>query len=83
MCEDGRRTSANSAMDHRERKLRLHEKRMEILLRECPDLDGTIQFSPRSTYPMLDNIVAMRAVMKREGLGSGRLLLCGCSGPLD
>ena len=46
-------------------------------------MDGTIQFSPRSTYPMLDNIVAMRAVMKREGLGSGRLLLCGCSGPLD
>ena len=27
--------------------------------------------------------MAMRAVMKREGLGSGRLLLCGCSGPLD
>jgi hypothetical protein len=26
---------------------------------------------------------AMRAVMKREGLGSGRLLLCGFSGPLD
>jgi hypothetical protein len=33
MSEDGRRTSANSAMDHEERKLRLHEKRMEILLR--------------------------------------------------
>ena len=33
MSEDGRRTSANSAMDHKERKLRPHGKRMEILLR--------------------------------------------------
>ena len=33
MSEDGRQTSANSAVDYEERKLHLHEKRMEILLR--------------------------------------------------
>jgi hypothetical protein len=48
--------------------------RVEILLRFWPDLAGTIQFSPQSTYPMLDNTVAMQAVMERERMHPGRLL---------
>jgi len=61
-------------MDPEERRLRLHELRVEILLQVGSDLAGTIRFTPRSTYPTLDNTVALRAVLAREMLDAGRLL---------
>ena len=62
-------------MDPDERKMRMHELRVEILLQVRSSLAHTVRFSRHSTYPMLDNVVALRAVMERESLDVGRLLL--------
>ena len=61
-------------MDPEEQRLRVHELRVEILLQVGSDLASTIRFAPRSTYPMLDNTVALRAVLEREALDAGRIL---------
>ena len=61
-------------MDPEERRLRVHELRVEILLQVGSGLASTIRFSPRSTYPTLDNTVAMRVVMERERLDACRIL---------
>jgi hypothetical protein len=61
-------------METEERRLRVHVLRVEILLQVGSQLADTIRFTPRSTYPTLDNTVALRAVMEREGLDVGRLL---------
>jgi len=53
-------------MDTEERKLRLHEIRVEILLQVGTDLAQTIKFSSRSIYPMLEDTRALRVVMERE-----------------
>ena len=62
-------------MDTEERKLRLHEIRVEILLQVGTDLAQTIKFSSRSIYPMLEDTRALRVVMEREMLDVDRLLL--------
>ena len=61
-------------MDPEERKLRVHEIRVEILLQVGTDLAQTIKFSSRSIYPMLEDTRALRAVMVRERLDVDRLL---------
>ena len=57
-------------MESEEQRLRVHEKRGL-----GPNLASMIQFAPPSTYPMLDNTVAPRAVMEREALEASKLLL--------
>jgi len=47
-------------MDPEERKLRIHEIRVEILLQVGTDLAQTIRFSSRSIYPMLEDTRALR-----------------------
>ena len=61
-------------MNPEERKLRVHEIRVEILLQVGSSLAHTVRFSAQCTYPTLDNVTALRAVMQREGLDIGRLL---------
>ena len=61
-------------MDPEERKLRIHEIRVEILLQVGTDLVQTIRFSSRSIYLVLEDTRAQRAVMEREQLDVGRLL---------
>ena len=61
-------------MDPEERKLRIHEIRVEILLQVGTDLAQTIRFSSRSIYPMLEDTRALRVVMERERLDVDRLL---------
>ena len=61
-------------MDPEERKLRIHEIRVEILLQVGTDLAQTIRFSSRSIYPMLEDTSALRVVMERERLDVDRLL---------
>ena len=61
-------------MDPEERKLRIHEIRVEILLQVGTDLAQTIRFSSRSIYLVLEDTRAQRAVMEREQLDVGRLL---------
>jgi len=53
-------------MDPEERRLRIQEIRVEILLQVGTDLAQTIKFSSRSIYPMLEDTRALRAVMERE-----------------
>ena len=61
-------------MDPEERRLRVHEIRVEILLQVGTDLAQTIKFSSRSIYPILEDTRALRAVMDRERLDVDRLL---------
>ena len=52
----------------------MHELRVEILLQVGSNLVGTIRFTQHSTYPILDNTVALRAVIEREIMDAGKLL---------
>ena len=61
-------------MDPEERRLQVHEMRVEILLQVGTDLAQTIKFSSRSIYPILEDTRALRAVMDRERLDVDRLL---------
>jgi hypothetical protein len=61
-------------MDPEERKLRIHEIRVEILLHVVTDLAQTIKSSSRSTYPMLEDTRALCAGMVRERLDADRFL---------
>ena len=61
-------------MDPEERKLRIHEIRVEILLQVGTDLAQTIRFSSRSICPILEDTRALRVVKERERLDVDRLL---------
>jgi len=61
-------------MDAEERKLRLHEIKVEILLRVGPSMAAGVRFSTRSTYPMLEGTDVLKYAMELERLDVGRLL---------
>ena len=69
----GLQECAVRVMDPEERRLQVHEMRVEILLQVGSSF-GWHNTAQRSTHPMLYNTVALRADLEGEGLDVGLLL---------